>query len=192
MWEETAHPRGKTGSPVGGEFVAASSSGSKPAARSKKAMLKSGGGGRKAGRGPLGFNGKTGTGYGRPGGDPRVKQLQTALNRLGLKDSKGHALQVDGKLGPLTTSSVMAAQRRLGVPATGKVTPALLAQLTKAKGLGNPKAMHRRTHLAGKRPLKKTSAGKKPAAKARPKPTPRPLPPGVQRAIARIPADQRK
>lgn len=182
-FDEAAHPRGETGSAQGGKFVAGSSSGS------RKTALKKGGGGT------LGYDGKTGTGYGSPDGDPRVRKLQEALNKLGLKDSKGRPLKVDGKLGPLTTAAVMAAQRRLGQPPTGKVSPALLSQLTKGKATGKakdgkPASTHKRSHLAAKKRPLKTTAGKKPAAKAKPKP--RPKPPAVQRAIVRIPADQRK
>jgi putative peptidoglycan binding protein len=189
IWEEAAHPRGQAGSAQGGEFVAASGSGSKPPAKSRKAMLKSGGSGRKAGRGPLGYNGKTGTGYGHKGGDPRVRDLQTALNRLGLTDSKGRKLAVDGQFGPLTTQAVKDAQRRLGVKPDGRVTPALLRQLATAKSItaGKPKAT-RHPLVRGRRPLKTSAA--KPAAKKQP--PPRRLPLSVQRAIARIPADQRK
>jgi peptidoglycan hydrolase-like protein with peptidoglycan-binding domain len=185
-FDEASHPRGETGSAQGGKFVAASSSSS-----SRKTPLKKSGG-------TLGYNGKTGTGYGSPNGDPRVRKLQEALNKLGLKDSKGRPLKVDGKLGPLTTAAVMAAQRRLGQPPTGKVSPALLSQLTKGKAdskakSGKPASTHKRAHLAAKKRPLKTSAGKKPAVKAKPKPKPRPTPPpAVQRAIVRIPADQRK
>jgi peptidoglycan hydrolase-like protein with peptidoglycan-binding domain len=188
-FDEAAHPRGEAGSAEGGKFVAGSSS-SKAPAKSKKAALQRGG----RGGGTLSYNGKTGTGYGKAGGDPRVRKLQEALNRLGLKDSKGRPLKVDGKLGPLTTAAVMRAQKQAGVPPTGKVTPALLKQLTSAKGKPKPASgTHKRTALARKkRPLKTPAGSKKPTGKAKPKP-PRPKPPpAVQRAIARIPADQRK
>lgn len=192
MFDEAAHPRGETGSAQGGKFVAASSS-SKAPAKSKKAALKRGG---RGGGGTLSYNGKTGTGYGSPNGDARVKALQQALNRLGLKDSKGRPLKVDGKLGPLTTSAVMAAQKRAGLPPTGKVTPALLKQLTSAKSLGKDgpakAGTHKRSSLTRRKRALKTSAGKKPAAKAKPKPQRPKLPPAVQRAIDRIPANQRK
>jgi peptidoglycan hydrolase-like protein with peptidoglycan-binding domain len=93
----------------------------------------------------LSYDAKTGrgAGYGKKGGDPRVKKLQTALNRLGLTDSNGHRLLLDGKLGPRTTHAVKAAQRKLGLPADGKVTPQLLAKLVASKSLTKkPKAAH--------------------------------------------------
>lgn len=103
--------------------------------------------------GPMSYHagrgGGTGTGYGVPGGDPRVRALQAALNKLGLKDSTGHPLLVDGKLGPRTTSAVKAAQKKLGVKADGVVTAALMVQILtmKAPAAGTsraarPKARH--------------------------------------------------
>ena len=76
-----------------------------------------------------------GTGYSSPNGDDRVHALQQALNRLGIKDAAGKALKDDGKLGPKTTAAVKALQKRLGVPADGKVTPALLQQVKGMKKL---------------------------------------------------------
>lgn len=99
--------------------------------------------------GKMSFNGKTGTGYNTPGGDARVKLLQQALNDAGFTDAQGRPLAVDGKLGPLTTAAVKSAQRALGVPTDGVVTPKLLAQIG-----GLPKA-----------PAK---AAAKPAAKSKP------------------------
>jgi hypothetical protein len=116
------HPRGAAGSGKGGQFV------------------------------PLSYNSKTntGTGYGSKAGDDRVKRLQQALNRLGLVDKNGKRLVVDGKLGPLTTSAIQAAQRKLGLKPDGKVTPALLSQLTKAKAIPGLKTAHQQhvAHLA--------------------------------------------
>lgn len=127
MWNEDLHPR------EAGQFAtkqgASSGTGSKPkqgmGARPKK----------KPAGGNLSFDGKRGPGYGVTGGDKRVRGLQEALNRLGLTDSSGKKLVVDGKLGPRTTAAIKKAQRQLGVKADGVVTPALLAQLTKAKAL---------------------------------------------------------
>jgi len=101
--------------------------------------------------GKLSFNGKTGTGYGTPGGDARVKLLQQALNDAGFTDGRGRPLAVDGKLGPLTTQAVKAAQAKLGLPQDGVVTPKLLAQIG-----GLPKA-----------PAKSKPAAKKPTARAK-------------------------
>lgn len=81
----------------------------------------------------------TGTGYGVEGGDPRVRRLQDALNRLGLTDGK--RLTVDGKLGPKTTAAVKAAQRRLGVAPDGKVNPALLARLATMRSTSKGRAL---------------------------------------------------
>lgn len=123
------HPRGAAGSGKGGQFVA------------------------------LSYDSKrnVGTGYGSKQGDKRVVALQKALNRLGLKDKNGNRLVIDGKLGPLTTSSIIAAQKRLGLkPADGKVTPALLHQITTAKTLGGKPGTHKKSNLTRrKKPLKK-------------------------------------
>jgi peptidoglycan hydrolase-like protein with peptidoglycan-binding domain len=151
-WTETAHPRNMKG-PGGGEFKGGS--GAKPAAKpaSKKP------GAKKAGAAPHGsmsFNGKTGTGYGSKNGDPRVKKLQTMLNKLGLKDAHGKPLAVDGKLGPLTTQAIKAWQRKNGMKADGVVSPAMLA-----------KAGARKTTTAHVRAR---------AAKAKPQAAPKPKP----------------
>lgn len=143
---ESLHARG-TGA-QGGQFVA------KPAgqtAAKKTAPAKKGGGN-------LSFDGKRGAGYGVKGGDKRVKALQEALNRLGLTDGNGKKLAVDGKLGPRTTAAIKKAQRKLGLKADGVVTPALLAQLTKAKKLEKAKKAA---------PAKKATPAKK-AAPAKP------------------------
>lgn len=106
--------------------------------------------------GPMSYNrgANRGTGYGLKHGDPRVRLLQRALNRLGLRDAHGRPLAVDGKLGPLTTSAIQAAQRRLGVKPDGVVTPKLMAQI-----LAMPKphaSTHRARHkmAAGRNPTK--------------------------------------
>lgn len=134
-WDEGAHPRAPTGTTTGGQFAKGQGE-KKPPPR--KAAPKAAGrrpAAKKADGGTLAYDPATGRGpgYGMKGGDPRVRGLQEALNRLGLTDGKGKKLAVDGKLGPLTTQAIKAAQKKLGVEATGKVTPALLAQLTKAK-----------------------------------------------------------
>jgi hypothetical protein len=127
------HPRVPAGQSGGGRF---GSGGSKPPAKKAPAPKS-----RRAHRrrvipkGQLGFDGVHGTGYGMPYGDPRVRSLQTQLNRLGLLDMHGRELAVDGKLGPLTTSSIRAAQRRLGMRATGIVDPAFIDRLKATKAL---------------------------------------------------------
>lgn len=101
--------------------------------------------------GPMSFHAGTGrgTGYGVSGGDPRVRALQTALNKLGLTDSHGQPLKVDGMLGPRTTAAIQAAQRKLGVKPTGVVTAALMVQILTMKAppgggsrAARPKARH--------------------------------------------------
>lgn len=122
LFNESLHPRGKGAQ--GGQFVAKGSSGAND---------------------NIGYDSKrgTGAGYGTGGrGDRRVKQLQTALNRLGFTDSQGKSLKVDGQLGPRTTAAIKRLQRRLGLKADGIVTPALLKQVRNAaspRGLGTPK-----------------------------------------------------
>jgi peptidoglycan hydrolase-like protein with peptidoglycan-binding domain len=156
---EQLHPRG-TGA-VGGQFVAGGASkapaGARPAPGVKKAAPRQ----KPAGKsGNLSFDGKRGPGYGVKGGDKRVRGLQQALNRLGLTDSSGKKLAVDGKLGPRTTAAIKKAQRKLGLKADGVVTPGLLRQLTTAKKLEKP------------RPVKKVAAKKVAAPK---KVAPRPV-----------------
>lgn len=116
------HPHAASG-PGGGQFV--STAGASGKATAKKTAK----GGIPAGS--MFFNRKRGrgTGYGMPGGDKRVRALQTITNRLGLTDMHGQPLAVDGKLGPKTTSVIVKLQQRLGVKADGIVTPAFLAQI---------------------------------------------------------------
>ncbi|GAA4626628.1 hypothetical protein GCM10023196_035630 [Actinoallomurus vinaceus] len=106
-WNAQAHPRAPAGSTNGGQFA------------------------------PLSYDSKsnTGTGYGSAKGDAHVRQLQEALNRLGLTDGNGKKLAVDGKLGPLTTAAVKKAQKALGLKQDGKVTPDLLKRLRSSKSL---------------------------------------------------------
>lgn len=159
-WDPQKHPRAPKGSAGGGKFTsgggAATSGGSGDAEinaiiAGARAGEKGSGGGRghsgKGGRGHrtvptagLSFNPRTGvgTGYGQRGGDPRVRSLQAELNRLGITDAKGAQLIVDGKYGPLTTSAVKKLQARLGMKQTGKVTPAMLARLSKMQKLPAP------------------------------------------------------
>lgn len=126
-----AHPHAPAGSPKGGQFAPkhGGSGGGKPAPHKPKPLgpLK----------GTLAYNPGTnrGPGYGVPGGDGHVKALQATLNRLGLKDSRGHGLATDGRLGPLTTSSIKAAQRALGLKPDGRVTPELYNKLIGLKKL---------------------------------------------------------
>jgi peptidoglycan hydrolase-like protein with peptidoglycan-binding domain len=132
-FDPSAHPRAAAGAAGGGQFAAGGGGG----AAASKAPPGKAASRRKAGE-TLSFDAKSnrGAGYGRKGGDPRVRKLQKALTKLGLTDAAGRKLVVDGKLGPKTTAAIKAAQKRLGVPADGKVTPALLVKLTAAKSLG--------------------------------------------------------
>ena len=134
---ENLHPRG-TGA-LGGQFVAggAGAAAAKPPARARAAA------GKKRPAGNLSFDGRRGPGYGQKNGDKRVKDLQTALNRLGMTDSSGKKLAVDGKLGPKTTAAIKRAQRKMGLKADGVVTPALLAKLVKAKKLEKAKPVNK-------------------------------------------------
>lgn len=96
----------------------------------------------------IGYDGKgRGTGYGT-GGDPNVTALQKELNRLGVTDGQGNQLKVDGKFGPKTTAAVRRLQSRLGLPADGKVTPALLGKLKKMKPNAHVQHQMHQRHLA--------------------------------------------
>lgn len=121
MFDAGAHPRAPAGSGAGGEFTAAPASGGEKKAPAKKQPAE-----KKPASETLGFK----AGYGQRGGDKRVKALQTALNKLGLTDSNGKKLALDGQLGPLTTSAIKKAQKQLGVAQTGTVSPAFLKRLT--------------------------------------------------------------
>jgi hypothetical protein len=90
----------------------------------------------------LGYNPKTGqgTGYGSKSGDSRVRGLQEALNKLGLTDSSGKPLKVDGKLGPKTTAAIKKLQQQLGMTPNGRVTPLFLSKITGAESIGSLKA----------------------------------------------------
>lgn len=113
-------PRVEAGSASGGQFAAADSGGRK----------------KSSGSVTLGYDPRTnrGTGYGIAGGDARVKQLQEALNRLGLTDQSGNPLKVDGKLGPKTTAAIKKLQKQLGLRVDGQVTPELLKRILAMKG----------------------------------------------------------
>ena len=137
-YDEAKHKRG-TGA-QGGQFVA--SDGTKSSA--------------------IGYDGKRGSGYASKGGDGNVKALQKELNRLGILDSQGKQLAVDGKFGPKTTAAVRRLQKKLGLAVDGKVTPALLKKI---KGL---KPSRHDQHVAHERHLKATGKKATPAKKAAP------------------------
>lgn len=142
LFNEALHKRGMGAQ--GGQFVASDGTKSKS----------------------LGYDGKAGSGYGRKGGDSNVRRLQRELNRLGITDSGGKSLAVDGKFGPKTTAAVKRLQRKLKLPADGKITPALLARVKRIKKVsGNKVEGGRVPEGAGKKaPAKK--AGTAPVRKA--------------------------
>jgi peptidoglycan hydrolase-like protein with peptidoglycan-binding domain len=137
VFVEEQHPRA-----AGGKFGTKSGSTTKPAKKAPAAKTtpkRRGPVRRTIPAGALGFDGVRGTGYGHRGGDPRVKRLQTELNRLGLTDSRGRKLAVDGKLGPLTTQSIKAAQLRLGMRPTGIISPAFIDRLAATRVMPAPR-----------------------------------------------------
>lgn len=102
----------------------------------------------------MSFNGRTGTGYGSKHGDARVRQLQQALNRLGMTDAVGKRLVVDGKLGPKTTAAIKKWQKAHGMKADGVVTPAMLKQATARKTFAKkPGTVHKKTVFGAKKPM---------------------------------------
>jgi peptidoglycan hydrolase-like protein with peptidoglycan-binding domain len=126
-FDAAAHPRVAAGAAGGGQFA------------------------------PLSYNASkgTGTGYGKAHGDSRVKAAQTALNKAGFTDAGGKSLVLDGKLGPKTTAAIKAYQRKNGLKADGKITPALLSTLRKGTG---KTATHKKASLAPKKtPLRKAA-----------------------------------
>jgi peptidoglycan hydrolase-like protein with peptidoglycan-binding domain len=128
-----------------------------------------GAGGQQTKTSQIGYDGKgRGTGYGAGAkGDPNVAALQKELNRLGIVDSQGNQLKVDGKFGPKTTSAVRRLQARLGLGVDGKVTPALLAKLKKMKPSAHDShSMHVR-HLAAQHKQHSAHAAAKKATPAR-------------------------
>jgi len=143
FFDESKYERDPKNQPTGGQFKTKAAEKAPAKKTTKKAPAKKATTRRPAAKkaesskGDMAYDPDTGRGpgYGTAGGDARVKQLQTALNRLGLTDSRGQKLKVDGKLGPKTTQAIKAAQRRLGMKADGRVTPAMLAQFSGAKSL---------------------------------------------------------
>lgn len=62
-----------------------------------------------------------------------VRQTQRALRRLGFAPGP-----IDGRLGPLTRSAVLAYQGDRGLPRTGAPSPALLQRLERDRGASAP------------------------------------------------------
>lgn len=127
LFVEEQHPRaegGQFGPKSGGSGAAKPARKAAPAKTTRKRRTR-----RTIPAGMLGFDGVRGTGYGLKGGDKRVRALQEQLNRLGLTDSRGRELRIDGELGPLTTQAIKAAQVRLGMRPTGVIAPAFIDRL---------------------------------------------------------------
>lgn len=145
LFNESLHKRGMGAQ--GGQFV--SSGGKKSSA--------------------LGYNGKngSGSGYGSKGGDSNVRRLQRELNRLGIVDSGGANLKVDGKFGPKTTSAVMRLQRKLKLPADGKITPALLARIKRIKKVSGNQVTGGRVPKGAEKPKKAVAPAKAAKTSAR-------------------------
>lgn len=139
VWDEALHPRAPAGDPTGGQFAPPSEAQEK---KQKDEKDKKKGVGRQFAGPDMSYDPKKnrGTGYDRKGGDRRVRMLQRTLNRLGLTDSKGRKLAVDGQLGPLTTQSIKDAQRKLGMKADGVVTAEFLEKLASTKSMPKGKA----------------------------------------------------
>lgn len=167
IFDEGSHPREPAGSPSGGQFgPGGASAPAKPAPKPATKKTTTPSAEKPAGK-PSGPPAKptttmaydphsnTGPGYNMPHGDPNVHLLQQALNRLGLTDIHGKKLADDGKLGPLTTQSIKAAQKRLGLKQDGQVTPELFAKLTLAAEL--PAAVAKPAKAPSKAPVKAAS-----------------------------------
>jgi HK97 family phage prohead protease len=152
--------------PAGGQFALG---GGRVSASGKKPAPKKAAGHAHAApvhHGPLGFNGKTGAGYGVKGGDHRVRELQQALNRFGLTDDQGKPLALDGKYGPRTTAAVKKAQKALGLEQNGKVTEDFIKALAGAKSLRD---VHAKPAAKPKAPHHQSPAHKPTHPKAAPK-----------------------
>jgi peptidoglycan hydrolase-like protein with peptidoglycan-binding domain len=136
-FQPDVHPRAPSGSDTGGEFTTGNSGSSKPKPKHSGPAKTGHTAPRRTPvpKGQLGYDGQSGTGYGAKGGDAAVKSLQVEANRLGLTDSHGRELDEDGKFGPLTTSVVKEAQRRLGMKPTGIVSPSFIDRLKSLKQL---------------------------------------------------------
>jgi peptidoglycan hydrolase-like protein with peptidoglycan-binding domain/DNA invertase Pin-like site-specific DNA recombinase len=78
--------------------------------------------------GPVG----PGTGYARPGGSKRVREVQRTLVQLGYRPGP-----IDGLFGPRTRASTLWFQYKHGLPTTGRVNRPTLAVL-QARGDGKP------------------------------------------------------
>lgn len=149
-WNEALHPR------AGGKFAPKGTATQGAKAKTHDSSEK------------LSYNGRTGAGYGKKGGDGRVHGLQSELNRLGFKDASGKSLKLDGKLGPRTTAAIKRAQRALGLKADGIATPGLLAKLKAAKKTTTHKAAPAKKVAVPEKKAPTKKAAPAPMAKKRP------------------------
>jgi DNA invertase Pin-like site-specific DNA recombinase/peptidoglycan hydrolase-like protein with peptidoglycan-binding domain len=112
-----------------------------------------------------------GTGYGRPGGSPRVRAVQRMLRGLGYRPGP-----VDGKFGPRTAAATAWFQHKHGLRRTGMVgrrTAALLA--SRASGAPDERVPAAdRTVPASSAPAPASSAPAPAATTPNPRPAPRP------------------
>jgi len=198
---ESLHPRAPKGAGNGGQFAKESTSktpAKAPAKTPAKSAPAKSAGSTAAGSssehpagpsGTLSYNSKSneGSGFGVKGGDPNVRLLQEALNKLGLRDGQGNKLQVDGQFGNHTRAAIFLAQKKLGLTMTGKVTPAFWRNLVAKAGLdkpatGHPTPHHPAHHSAHHAPSHHaTPSHHHPAPKPKPKPktqTKAPVSPG--------------
>lgn len=129
----TSAPKGGQFAPGGGRVGGKGKPGGKGRPAAKRPAGHSAGPAKPAG--PLGYDGRTGAGYGIKGGDARVRTLQSVLNRFELRDSSGQPLAVDGKFGPRTTAAVKRLQKAMGEEPTGKVTEDFIKRIENAKSL---------------------------------------------------------
>jgi peptidoglycan hydrolase-like protein with peptidoglycan-binding domain len=138
-YEPGSHPHVPAGSSTGGQFAPTGGNDKKgPAKTPSKGhptpRRPSHAPAHRNDSGDFRFDGKTGPGYGMPGGSPKVKSLQDQLVAHGFASKNDKALQ-DGKYGPKTTAAVKRAQRKLGLKPDGVATPAFIAKLAAAKHL---------------------------------------------------------
>jgi peptidoglycan hydrolase-like protein with peptidoglycan-binding domain len=109
-YEPGSHPHVPAGSSTGGQFAPTGGNDKKgPAKTSPKGhptpRRPSHAPAHRNDSGDFHFDGKTGPGYGMPGGSAKVKSLQDDLVRLGFAH-KGDRNLNDGKYGPKTTAAV--------------------------------------------------------------------------------------
>lgn len=145
------HPRG-----AGGLFAATAAANGKPTGAWARGPVQSGA-----------AHGKT--------SDPRVKALQSALNKLGITDERGRPLLVDGKPGAHTSAAIKKWQKAHGMQPTGSVDAKTMVALLSAKPAAKPAAKKRTStkprttkRPAARKPAAKTPAAKKPAVKPAP------------------------